>query len=273
MENGKIITIAVDEEQIKALQTYLFNDITGDEQEVLKYKICTLLRSIEVAYENTTKYVDMPDNLDQSQKLIEVQRTRICELEKEEIAFPYRMYLALGELLDCNPEYQLLSPAEINVFDEEFNIYRRNFKIIAKDIICINTVTKRKKAIYVRYENEDGSISIRRYIFNSNEYNFDTLCRFIDPLAHRLIRISKTAIVNVAYFEIASDNYLYLTTSRPELSKVELIKISEKKSEYDTFKNDFINVKGRHRNRVLEQKRILGYMFQVDSFEENNFTP
>jgi hypothetical protein len=167
----------------------------------------------------------------------------------------------------------LQPPAELNVFDEGFKIYRRNFKIITKDIICINTVTKRKKAIYVRYENEDGSTAIRTYIFNNNEYNFDTLCTLLDPLNHRLIRVSKTAIVNVAYFEIASDNYLYLSIPRPELKKIEKLKISERKSEYDTFKNDFIKVKDAHRAHVLEQKRILGYMFKVDSYVENSFTP
>ncbi len=273
MGNKKLITLEVDEELIKSLQSFLFDEVTGDEREVLKYKICTLSRAIEVAFDNSTNYETKPKNIQQAHKLIDVQRNRIYELEKEEIAFPFRMYLALGEILDHNSEYQLQPPAEINVFDEEFKIYRRDFKIIAKDIICINTVTKRKKAIYVRYENEDDSISICKYIFNSNEYNFDTLCKFFDPLSHRLIRVSKTAIVNVAYFEMASDNYLYLSTPRPELAKVEKIKISRNKSEYDTFKNDFIKVKEGHRNHVLEQKRILGYMFQVDSFVENNFTP
>ncbi len=273
MENKKLITIEVDEENILALQRFLFDDVKGDEQEVLRYKVCTLSRAIDVAFENTVNYEALPDNLDQSHKLIEVQRNRIYELEKEEISFPFRMYSALGAILDHNPEYQLQPPAELNVFDEEFKIYRRGFKIIVKDIICITTVTKRKKAIYVRYENEDGSNSGRRYIFNSNEYNFDTLCKLLDPLAHRLIRVSKTAIVNVAYFEIASDNYLYRSPHCPELVTVEKLRITGKKSEYDTCKNDFIKVKDAHRAHVLEQKRILGYMFQVDSFVENSFTP
>jgi hypothetical protein len=96
MESKKLITLEVNQEQILALQRFLFDDVTGDEREVLRSKVCTLSRSIDVAFENTAKYEALPNNLDQAHKLIEVQRNRIYELEKEELSFPFRMYLSLG---------------------------------------------------------------------------------------------------------------------------------------------------------------------------------
>lgn len=271
MENRKIVTVKTDECQLNALYSFLFDDVSGDEKEVLRNQICTLLNALSIAFENSPEYTDTPGNIEQANKLIEAQRNRIYELEKEELSFPFRLYLALEALLDHDPIYQLQQPAEINVLDEEFGIYRRGVKLLAKDIISIHSIDKRKKAIYVRQENTDRRNSIKKYIFNNNDYNFDTLCKLFDTLSHRLIKVSKTAIVNVAFYDISSDNYVRLISPRPELENIKEIKISSRKSVYDTFKNDFIKVKEGYRKHLLSQKKILGYMFYVDSFVENSF--
>jgi hypothetical protein len=274
MEEKKILTVEVTSEQLNALTGILFGELSGYELEVLKTNAFMLLNTLSVAYDNANdKSVDF-SNLSEASKLIEVQQNRIFELEREEISFPLRLYSALEGMFDHDHAYKLQPPAEMNVFDEEFKFFRRKFPIMPEHVICIvSAEKKRKKIIYTTEENTDGTIAIKKYLFNNNEYNFDELCKLLDKLSHRLIRVSKSAIVNVAFYNIGTDNYLRLCIPNELLADVENIKISNKKSEYDTFKSDFIKVKDLYRRHVLTQNRIIGYNTLVELAFPNIASP
>jgi len=211
-------------------------------------------------------------SLSQAKKIIKEQAERIKELEGENIAFPFRLYYALEAILDHDPVYQLVPPTEINLYDFQFELQRK-VKLLPKDIICILSEDgSRKKTIYALEENLDGNRELNRYSFNKAG-DLETWARFFDKLAHRLIKVSKSAIANVAFYQLANDHCLHLRMKLPKLLQVETIKISEKKSVYETFKKDFIKIQEAYRNHVLLQKKVLGYMNLIDAIVDGKFVP
>lgn len=211
-------------------------------------------------------------SLQEANQIIKAQATRIKELEEENIAFPFRLYYALEAILDHDPVYQLVPPNEISLFDFQFEMNRR-VKLLPKDIICIlSEEGSRKKTIYTLEENLEGKRELNRYSFNKAG-DLETWARFFDKLAYRLIKVSKSTIANVAFYQLANDHCLHLRMKLPKLPQVETIKISEKKSVYETFKKDFIKVQEAYRNHILLQKKVLGYMNLIDAIVEGKFAP
>jgi len=211
-------------------------------------------------------------SLSQAKRIIKEQAERIKELEGENIAFPFRLYYALEAILDHDPVYQLVPPTEINLYDFQFELQRK-VKLLPKDIICIlSEEGSRKKTIYTLEENLDGNRELNRYSFNKAG-DLETWARFFDKLAHRLIKVSKSAIANVAFYQLANDHCLHLRMKLPKLPHIETIRISEKKSVYETFKKDFIKVQGAYRNHILLQKKVLGYINLIDAIVAGKFTP
>jgi hypothetical protein len=181
-----------------------------------------------------------------------------------------RLYNALEAILDHDPIYQLVSPKEITLYDYRFELPRK-ITLLPKDIICILSEEKgRKKIIYALEENLDGQRELNKYSFNKAG-DQEHWARFFDKLAHRLIKVSKSAIANVAFYQLAADNRLHLRFKLPELPRVETIKISDTKSVYDTFKKDFLKVQGAYRNHVLLQKKGIGYMTLIDAILDGKF--
>jgi hypothetical protein len=211
-------------------------------------------------------------SLSQAKKIIRDQAKRIKELEDEEIAFPFRLYFALEDILDHDPIYQLVPPTELGVYDFQFEIPRKR-KFLAKDIICIlSEDDSRRKTIYTLEENMDEKKEINKYSINKAG-DMETWARFFDKLAHRLIKVSKSAVVNVAYYQLATDNVLYLSKRLKNATHLTQVKISDKKSEYDTFKKDFLKVQQTYRNHILLQKKVLGYKNLIDAIVSGKFVP
>jgi len=211
-------------------------------------------------------------SLAEAKKIIENQSRRIKELEDEEIAFPFRLYYALEDILDHDPMYQLVPPKELSVYDFQFEISRKK-KFLPKDIVCIlSEQDSRMKAIYALEENMDGKKELNKYSINKAG-DMETWARFFDKLAHRLIKVSKSAVVNVGYYQLATDNYLYLPKKFKVAEHLKKVKISDKKSAYDTFKKDFLKVQEALRNHILLQKKILGYKNLIDAIVSGRFVP
>lgn len=267
MEAKKIISLEVKNKQLDALEDLLTAELSAEDRKKAVKKVMALWKAMVNAYDNADNTIN---DLPQANKIIEEQKVRIKQLEDEEIAFPFRLYLALEAILDHDPIYQLVPPKEINVFDIQFELYRK-IKLLPKDIICIlSEEDGRKKTIYAYEENLEGERELNKYTFNKAG-GMETWARFFDKLAHRLIKVSKSAIANVAYYEIANDNYLHLNPKMQAIESVQKIRISEKKSIYNTFKNDFIKIKEVYRNHILSQKKILAYMILVENYADDIF--
>lgn len=84
--------------------------------------------------------------------IIGVQQRKIEELQGNNSKFSIRLFEALGAILDHDPNYSSHKPQVVNVYDEEFDIFRA-MSFMAKDIICIQSSKEnkgREKYIYVR---------------------------------------------------------------------------------------------------------------------------
>lgn len=89
--------------------------------------------------------------------------------------------------------------------------------------------------------------------------SFEKLCRLFDKTSNYLIRVSRSAIVNVAYYNL-SKNFVQLTIDLPMLNDITTVKTSDNKTTYETFKSDFIKAKELYRRYILMQKRITAYI-------------
>ena len=261
MSERKLITISIDEESINAFHDYLSEDINEEQVECSLKRIWDVYNELSVAYENSTTKIQSPKNMDEAKEIIEMQQRKITELQDNNIDFALRSFMALEAILDHDPAYSIHQPQVINVYDEEFDIFRA-MTFVAKDIVCIQTSTEnkgREKHIYVRIENTDGSIAYKRYKLNDNDLPFEKLCELFDNTSNYLIRVSKSAIVNVAYYNLSED-FVHLTIESQNIDEIGTIKISDKKSKYETYKSDFIKAKEFYRRYILSQKRIIGYL-------------
>jgi hypothetical protein len=182
------------------------------------------------------------DLLIANDKIIELEN-KIKILQENEISFPMRLWMALEAILE--KEFHNPKPTElkvINLIDENETV-----EVNANEIICIIPETKgRRKIIYLK-QNE----IIKKYFFNNNNVNFSTLCKQIDPLNRYLLKASKSAIVNVGYYDLSKNKLLQLNIKSKELNSVKPIKTSAS--------NDFLKIKHGIEYRISLQKRVLGY--------------
>ncbi|HTA62592.1 MAG TPA: hypothetical protein VK835_09060 [Bacteroidia bacterium] len=180
---------------------------------------------------------------------------RIAELEKNEIAFPIRLWAALEAIL--GKEFHIPTPTQLKVVN---TIYEENetIEVNPHEIICIVPVTGRKKIIYLKQND-----IIKTYHYNNNDVNFSMLCQQIDPLNRYLLKVSKSAVVNVAYYDLLKGKILQLNITSEELNPVTQIKITDNA--------DFIKIKHGFEYRISLQKKVLGYKFQNGNSSWNNF--
>lgn len=234
MKSKKQISLEVTNEQLDALEDLLFAELAANEKAKAIKQVKALWQSLVSAY------------------------------EEEELSFPLRLYSALEAILDQDRTFYFPVPKQINVvnsFDEN-----EKLEIKPSEVICIVSEDKnRKKTIYLKETNAKGE-AIKKYSFNNNVYPFKTLSNYLDPLSHYLLKASKKAIVNVAFYELTKRNSLQLNFESTGLKAIEKIKTFSPKGGLSKFLSDFHKIKEAYKNRILLQKKILGYR-SSDAFD------
>lgn len=121
--------------------------------------------------------------------------------------FPLHLYTALEALLDYDKQFYNPDRKELSVIDKSYGSKEtRKIKISPINVICILSQEKsRNKSVYI-FENELNSI--QRYEFNNQDFNFKTLCEYLDPLNDYLIHVAKNAIVNVAFYNLVKNRFV-----------------------------------------------------------------
>src|ERR1700757_386471 len=183
----------------------------------------------------------------QQKTKIEMLETKVKELEANEIAFPLRLWLALEAILE--KDFRPTTPMSIKVvnnIDENETI-----EINPSEVICIVPESKGRRKIIYLLRNE----KIKIYFLNNNQLNFSALCQQLDPLNRCLLKISKSAIVNVAYYDLSKNKVIQLNYTSNELKNVRQLKISSG----NNCTEDFLKIKYRIEHNILLQKRVLGY--------------
>lgn len=200
---------------------------------------------------------------------LRLAKERIKELEENEMAFPFRLWLALEEILDKDKDFYHPDDLELKVFDYDSEI-NKTISISPKDLICVITYenpdskgnTRRKKLLLVKNDSAEGDNKIRKYILNNNDLNFKKLCNQLDPLSHFLIVVSKSSLVNVKFYDQTQNSELKinLTDELPDTAKS--ITISDSKPHSATSGN-FNKIKEAYNYRILLQKKVLGYKYLI----------
>lgn len=128
---------------------------------------------------------------------------------------PLFNFLLLDAVLDFNN--WMFNPAAqtLSVIDTGFGKKETvKLKLSPSEIICITTAGKgRQKNIYVKKQTTSGDEWITCYKLNNNQFTFESLSNYLDPQSGHLAVISKSAIVNVAYYGISTKNKVKLNPS------------------------------------------------------------
>lgn len=127
-------------------------------------------------------------------------------------------------------------------------------KISPADIICILAEDKDRRKNFFIQEQTAKSEVVKCYLFNNNKYNFDTLCKYFDPIEGYLSVVSKSTIVNVAFYDLENKATLKYNRKHGPNEVPETIKIST-----STKINSFKNIKTAFTRRILLQKAAIGY--------------
>lgn len=200
---------------------------------------------------------------------LKLAKERIKELEENEIAFPLRLWLALEDILERDKGFYHPPELELNVFDCDFEI-NKTITVNPKDLICITTDknpdtkgnTRRKKLLFVKGNTADSNNSVRIFALNNNDYNFEKLCSQIDPLSHYLVLISKSAVANVKFYDIASNNQLKSNLKDDTPDEIKILALPSSKTLSQTIEN-FSKVKAAYDSRMLLQKKVFGYKYSI----------
>jgi hypothetical protein len=200
---------------------------------------------------------------------LKLANQKIKELEENEIAFPFRLWLALEEILDKDKSFYHPDCVELRVYDIDFGV-SRIISINPKDLICITTDknlgskgnTRRKKLLFVQNDSVDNDNKVRTYLLNSNDLNFEKLCNQIDPLSHFLILVSKSTLVNMKFYDLTKKNQLKINLKDKLPDTITNITIPDSESRNATIVN-FNKIKEAFNYRVLLQKKVLGYKYSI----------
>jgi hypothetical protein len=190
---------------------------------------------------------------------VKQQRAQIKLLKAEISAFPLQMWLVLIDILQDKKSFFYPDLQKLKVKDLQYNNHQE-IELKASDIVSVLAEPKsRRKFIYVDLAS-DGNKYLRVYVLNNNELNFSKLALFLDPLSHRLVQISKSAIVNVAYYDVAGKEQVILARDFPELAKMRVQKVSP------TGMKEFQIVKNAFNYNISLQKRIGDYKNTIGGF-------
>lgn len=200
---------------------------------------------------------------------LRLAKERIKELEENETAFAIRLWFALEEILDKDKDFYHPDNLELNVYDNDFEI-NKTILVNPKDLICITTAndteskgnTRRKKLLFIKSTSEDSYNKVRTYTLNSNDFNFEKLCNQLDPLSHYLIVVSKAAIANVKFYDLANNNELIINLNSDFPSEIKYINLPSSKSHSLTIEK-FNKLKEAYDYKILLQKKVFGYKYLI----------
>jgi hypothetical protein len=178
--------------------------------------------------------------------------------------FPLQLWNGLEALLDYDRQFYNPDAKEISVvsggYDSKETI---KLKVSPADVICILSLEKsRKKNVYVEEKGASGKRLVKSYLFNNNKYNFETFCQYLDPCSSYLTRISKNAVVNVAFFDLVKKQLVQYKHPGDKSGILSRIAISGKKDDYN-FTRNFEMIQEAHTRRILLQKAALGYKSDI----------
>jgi hypothetical protein len=188
----------------------------------------------------------------------------VIRLKDSNIDFPLQLFNALEALLDFDRKFFNPDSKSISLIvrtDDTKEIIKR--KLSPADVICILSHKKsREKKFYVVERSQSGGHLVKSYIFNNQKYNFETLCKYLDPLSHHLTMAARNTIVNVAFYNLVRKNLLQVNINRDSKSEYFQVKMSSKSKE-DRFIQEFKILKEAHNRRILLQKAALGYKTEM----------
>lgn len=203
------------------------------------------------------KIEKLESQLLKAKKIISKQKKIIQELEEESNNFPLRMWMVLMDILNDKKYFHYPDLQTIKLIEPTFNELI-SLEVKASDIVCITAINKsRKKNFYLIETTEGKAIKVKKYIFNNNDYNFEKLREFLDPLSHSLVVISKSAIVNVRYFDQSNSNTVTLNEVIPGMEGIKPLSLSRV-----IGLENFIKVKEAYRYQLSLQKRLFDYKNQ-----------
>jgi hypothetical protein len=194
------------------------------------------------------KYSELVKELAKANKTIKEQKEKLNAASAQELVWPFRLYMAIEGILKLDSsagskvKLQLL-----NQFNESENV-----EFNAEEVICIVPVAKGRKKIIYLLQND----LLKIYTLNNNNLNLDALCRMIDPLNKFLLKISKSAVINVKHYELAQNQTLHLGLKMRGLKEVRYLKIP------GTTKvlSNYIKIRHSIEYNLSLQKRVVGYM-------------
>lgn len=204
-----------------------------------------------------TKIEKLESQLLRAKKIILKQKKLIQELEEESNNFPLRMWMVLMDVLKDPKLFHYPDLKTIKLIDPTFNEIT-SLEVKASDIVCITAVNgSRKKNVYLIESIEGKANKVKKYVFNNNDYNFEKLREFLDPLSQSLVVISKSAIVNVKYFDQSNSNAVILNKVLPGMERIKPLSLSRV-----IGLQNFIRVKEAYRYQLSLQKRLFDYKNQ-----------
>lgn len=139
--------------------------------------------------------------LTEAEKTIAEQQEIIKELEQ---TFDLRLFDAINYTMGNYFDFLNPHPVKVNA---SYNGKREVFELNATDVVCIMSDV-RMKSIFLKkaIENIEGiPRKTSKIIVNVNDLNLDELRAKIDSLSYHLIKISKSCVVNLAYYNLKND--------------------------------------------------------------------
>lgn len=138
------------------------------------------------------------------------------EIKDTNAYLPIILWDTLSKILAFEKAFFEPESITINVFDPEFEI-KREISIRPDEVVCIISNDKEMgKDIYLISPSAKDLYVFKKYKLNSDKYNFKSLLNTIDPLNNYLVHISKSVIVNVAYFNLSKNNSLTTIETIPK---------------------------------------------------------
>jgi len=203
--------------------------------------------------------------------ILELNST-ILDLRTNPPISPIQIWKILESILDHDKSFHFPQPVQMrvqNLNDEHKSIVK---EINPRNVICITSIDedkqtlkgnqRRKKLIFYKEEASENGILYKSFMINSDK-NFSELCDEIDCLSWFLCVVNKNTIVGVRYYDIANntltlndDCILEGVKNTVEISKDIIVKRL-------SARDAFIKIKTYYDNRVLFQKRAIGYKEQA----------
>lgn len=188
--------------------------------------------------------------LKQAKSVIAKLLNGINNLEKEEHQYSLDLWMAMEELFQDEKLFPATNIKSLKIFNPSINEHE-TIPFIVENIVCICAEPKKRKKHIYTYDTK-----ISHYTINDNQLTFNKMCSFLDPLSTHLVVISKSAIVNVKFYDKKEKGLLKL---KSELTLDNIIKHSPRKISPKLGLQNFIKVQSEYEYRVLLHQRVLRY--------------